>query len=318
MVDKCYQYCIMPLEVNLTGLVLLIYYGDILTLFIRNEIVFHLCYYIISLSSFQISLINIGLSLGHDNGSLHDSSNLDDSMIVKGSRHGSQDTPASPAPRRTVAAASVPVTPAKLIKENSTDGLIPVGGLTPATPPPPPPGIPYNSVAAGRVASTNVTPSTAKNTAGIVAAKSNPVPIGGLISLVTTTSTQSNSNDENRSPVISAQNEVTVCATVNATVMKSDEVVVSAESAPISSSQAAMTPSGAVHLSHHSHANGPSAQEVVLMACGALVIVISVFFKICNYICLFQFQLNLLKIKLCECCVFLNKINNQLVQNHNG
>lgn len=54
---------------------------------------------------------------GHDNGSTHEASGGDDGNSRSGgSRHGSQDTPASPAPRRTVAAASVPVTPAKLAK----------------------------------------------------------------------------------------------------------------------------------------------------------------------------------------------------------
>ena len=59
----------------------------------------------------------MGIVPGHDNGSTNEGSGIDEGNSRSGgSRHGSQDTPASPAPRRTVAAASVPVTPAKLAK----------------------------------------------------------------------------------------------------------------------------------------------------------------------------------------------------------
>ncbi|VDO39062.1 unnamed protein product [Haemonchus placei] len=104
-----------------------------------------------------------------------------------GSRHGSQDTPASPAPRRTVAAASVPVTPAKLAKL-----------VLRSTPPPPPPGIPYNSVAAGRIAAsssaTNASISTTSPIANANVVNAKTTVIGGAMSSVETTlSTQDDS-----------------------------------------------------------------------------------------------------------------------------
>lgn len=67
--------------------------------------------------SFAFDVVAHTTRLGHDNGSVQEIPGGDDSVSRSGgSRHGSQDTPASPAPRRTVAATSVPVTPAKLAK----------------------------------------------------------------------------------------------------------------------------------------------------------------------------------------------------------
>lgn len=115
----------------------------------------------------QLGTVNIGSmddergENGHDNGSTHES---EDS---KSSRHGSTDaTPASPAPRRTVAAVIMPPpaasTPARLVKESSTESPalpspVPATAVA-STPPPPPPGIPYNSVAAGRATPAAATP----------------------------------------------------------------------------------------------------------------------------------------------------------------
>ncbi|RCN38855.1 hypothetical protein ANCCAN_15200 [Ancylostoma caninum] len=113
----------------------------------------------------QIGSLDEEKENGHDNGSNHEASGGDDGNSRSGgSRHGSQDTPASPAPRRTVAAASVPVTPAKLAKDGSVEAgqLGSLSGVNQATPPPPPPGIPYNSVAAGRIAAS----SSVTNTSG--------------------------------------------------------------------------------------------------------------------------------------------------------
>ncbi|PIO60229.1 Not1 domain, CCR4-Not complex component, partial [Teladorsagia circumcincta] len=207
---------------------------------------------------------------GHDNGSTHDSSGGDDGVSRSGgSRHGSQDTPASPAPRRTVAAASVPVTPAKLAKlvlnplqssrplvmlicVHFRDGSVETGQLTSltgvnqATPPPPPPGIPYNSVAAGRIAAsssaTNASVSTISPTGNpnVVNAKTTVIATyvsvvvldsltrpgansaGGvqLVQLVTSTSTQQNSTsaqDDDASSTISSQNENPSLSTPTAT-----------------------------------------------------------------------------------------------------
>ncbi|CAJ0599255.1 unnamed protein product [Cylicocyclus nassatus] len=161
---------------------------------------------------------------GHDNGSANEGSGADDgnSRTSGGSRHGSQDTPASPAPRRTVAAASVPVTPAK---DGSVEAT-PLGSLTgvnQATPPPPPPGIPYNSVAAGRIAasssSTNTSSPVTSPAANVVNAKTTVIatrPSANnsgavqLVQLVTSTSTQPNSTsaqDDDAGSTISSQNE---------------------------------------------------------------------------------------------------------------
>ncbi|XGW16926.1 hypothetical protein V3C99_001952, partial [Haemonchus contortus] len=165
---------------------------------------------------------------GHDNGSTHDSSIGDDGLPRSGgSRHGSQDTPASPAPRRTVAAASVPVTPAKLAKDGSVESgqLGSLTGINQATPPPPPPGIPYNSVAAGRIAAsssaTNASISTTSPIANanvvnakttVIATRPGANSTSGvqLVQLVTSTSTQPNSTsaqDDDAGSTISSQNE---------------------------------------------------------------------------------------------------------------
>ncbi|KAK5969150.1 CCR4-NOT transcription complex subunit 3 [Trichostrongylus colubriformis] len=165
---------------------------------------------------------------GHDSGSTHDSSGGDDGVSRSGgSRHGSQDTPASPAPRRTVAAASVPVTPAKLAKDGSveTGQLSSLSGVNQATPPPPPPGIPYNSVAAGRIAAsssaTNASISTTSPIANantvnakttVIATRPGANSTGGvqIVQLVTSTSTQQNSTsaqDDDAGSTISSQNE---------------------------------------------------------------------------------------------------------------
>ncbi|PAV55709.1 hypothetical protein WR25_04094 isoform A [Diploscapter pachys] len=137
----------------------------------------------------QIGAINIGSmdeehkENGHDNG-LSSTPSLDDDskQVGGGSRHASSDGPISPAPRRTIVAASVPTAQPqpphqqpplqhKLSKEDSTDsssagatggasGAGHSGGTShsSATPPPSsgPPGIPYNSVAAGRTAASIV------------------------------------------------------------------------------------------------------------------------------------------------------------------
>nr|CDJ93241.1 Not CCR4-Not complex component and NOT domain containing protein [Haemonchus contortus] len=181
---------------------------------------------------------------GHDNGSTHDSSIGDDGLPRSGgSRHGSQDTPASPAPRRTVAAASVPVTPAK-------DGSVESGqlgsltGINQATPPPPPPGIPYNSVAAGRIAAsssaTNASISTTSPIANanvvnakttVIATRPGANSTSGvqLVQLVTSTSTQPNSTsaqDDDAGSTISSQNEGGAMSSVETTLSTQDDSLV--------------------------------------------------------------------------------------------
>ncbi|KAK6059958.1 hypothetical protein COOONC_02388 [Cooperia oncophora] len=188
---------------------------------------------------------------GHDNGSTHDSSGGDDGVSRSGgSRHGSQDTPASPAPRRTVAAASVPVTPAKLAKDGSVDTgqLNSLSGVNQATPPPPPPGIPYNSVAAGRIAAsssaTNASISTISPTANanvastkttVIATRPGANSTGGvqLVQLVTSTSTQQNSTsvqDDDASSTISSQNEGGAISSAEATLNIQDDSIASTTS----------------------------------------------------------------------------------------
>ncbi|KHJ95978.1 Not1 domain, CCR4-Not complex component [Oesophagostomum dentatum] len=173
---------------------------------------------------------------GHDNGSTNEGSGIDEGNSRSGgSRHGSQDTPASPAPRRTVAAASVPVTPAK-------DGSVEAGQLGPLSvnqaTPPPPPGIPYNSVAAGRIAASSSatnTSTSATSPASVVNAKTTVIATrpsanssGGvqLVQLVTSTSTQPNSTsgqDDDAGSTISSQNEGGASSTTDEVVNKSDE-----------------------------------------------------------------------------------------------
>ncbi|KAK6027702.1 Not1 domain, CCR4-Not complex component [Ostertagia ostertagi] len=185
---------------------------------------------------------------GHDNGSTHDSSGGDDGVSRSGgSRHGSQDTPASPAPRRTVAAASVPVTPAKLAKDGSieTGQLTSLSGVNQATPPPPPPGIPYNSVAAGRIAAsssaTNASVSTISPTGNpnavnakttVITSRPGTNSAGGvqLVQLVTSTSTQQNSTsaqDDDASSTISSQNEGGVISSTATTLNTQDDSLAS-------------------------------------------------------------------------------------------
>ncbi|WKX98160.1 hypothetical protein Q1695_013668 [Nippostrongylus brasiliensis] len=162
---------------------------------------------------------------GHDNGSTHDGSGGDDWVSRSGgSRHGSQDTPASPAPRRTVAATSVPVTPAK---DGSVEGgqLPSTTGVNQATPPPPPPGIPYNSVAAGRIAASSsaansVVPTSppgaganvinTKTTVIVARPGANNSGVAQLVQLVTSSSTQQNftcAQDDEAASTVSSQNE---------------------------------------------------------------------------------------------------------------
>ncbi|VDN32981.1 unnamed protein product [Cylicostephanus goldi] len=111
----------------------------------------------------------------------------------------------------------------------SRDGSVeatPLGSLTgvnQATPPPPPPGIPYNSVAAGRIAasssSTNTSSPVTSPAANVVNAKTTVIatrPSANnsgavqLVQLVTSTSTQPNSTsaqDDDAGSTISSQNE---------------------------------------------------------------------------------------------------------------
>ncbi|KAK6740442.1 hypothetical protein RB195_008733 [Necator americanus] len=171
----------------------------------------------------QIGSLDEEKENGHDNGSANEGSGIDEGNSRSGgSRHGSQDTPASPAPRRTVAAASVPVTPAK---DGSTEAgqVSSLSGVNQATPPPPPPGIPYNSVAAGRITAssslTNTSGPTTSPPANVVNAKTTVIATrpsanssGGvqLVQLVTSTSTQQNSasiQDDDAGSTISSQNE---------------------------------------------------------------------------------------------------------------
>ncbi|EYC20836.1 hypothetical protein Y032_0021g454 [Ancylostoma ceylanicum] len=190
----------------------------------------------------QIGSLDEEKENGHDNGSTHEASGGDDGNSRSGgSRHGSQDTPASPAPRRTVAAASVPVTPAKLAKDGSVEAgqLGSLSGVNQATPPPPPPGIPYNSVAAGRIAAsssvTNTSGSATSPATNVVNAKTTVIATrpganssGGvqLVQLVTSTSTQPNSTsaqDDDAGSTISSQNEGGATSTADNVVNKPDE-----------------------------------------------------------------------------------------------
>ncbi|KAL6728419.1 hypothetical protein Aduo_010195 [Ancylostoma duodenale] len=190
----------------------------------------------------QIGSLDEEKENGHDNGSTHEASGGDDGNSRSGgSRHGSQDTPASPAPRRTVAAASVPVTPAKLAKDGSVEAgqLGSLSGVNQATPPPPPPGIPYNSVAAGRIAAsssvTNTSGPATSPASNVVNAKTTVIATrpganssGGvqLVQLVTSTSTQPNSTsaqDDDAGSTISSQNEGGATSTADNVVNKPDE-----------------------------------------------------------------------------------------------
>ncbi|KAK6740443.1 hypothetical protein RB195_008733 [Necator americanus] len=187
----------------------------------------------------QIGSLDEEKENGHDNGSANEGSGIDEGNSRSGgSRHGSQDTPASPAPRRTVAAASVPVTPAK---DGSTEAgqVSSLSGVNQATPPPPPPGIPYNSVAAGRITAssslTNTSGPTTSPPANVVNAKTTVIATrpsanssGGvqLVQLVTSTSTQQNSasiQDDDAGSTISSQNEGGATSTADNVVNKADE-----------------------------------------------------------------------------------------------
>ncbi|KAE9420214.1 hypothetical protein Angca_005645 [Angiostrongylus cantonensis] len=176
----------------------------------------------------QINSLDEEKENGFDNGSSHDASCCDDGLPRSaGSRHGSQDAPASPAPRRTVAAASVPVTPAKLAKDGSAESgqLCSLGAMNQATPPPPPPGIPYNSVAAGRIVvsssatnsctsgaspASNANVTNAKTT--VIATKPGANNTGSvqLAQLITSASNQqnlANVPDDDAGSTVSSQNE---------------------------------------------------------------------------------------------------------------
>ncbi|KAJ1355799.1 hypothetical protein KIN20_013344 [Parelaphostrongylus tenuis] len=176
----------------------------------------------------QINSLDEEKENGFDNGSSHDASCCEDGVPRSaGSRHGSQDAPTSPAPRRTVAAASVPVTPAKLAKDGSSESgqLGSLNAMNQATPPPPPPGIPYNSVAAGRITASSTTTNSCPSGASaassanaanakttIVTTKSGANSSGGvhLTQLITSASNQQNLTsvpDDDAGSTVSSQNE---------------------------------------------------------------------------------------------------------------